>query len=269
MAELNSKQHRLVREYRQLARGRHRKKTGKLILEGAHLLREALNGGVTIDAVLYTELFRMMPGGMELLERLGSYTKRYLVTESLFNEIAHTENPQGVGAIARIPRFDRGIKWEQEELFMLILDRVQDPGNLGAIIRSAAAAPVDGLLLLSGTADPTNPKVLRAAMGGSFYLPLIHERDFPGWADFFKQFDICIIAADPGGKVPYYDLDYRGKTALAIGNESRGLSTRMLQMATTRAYIPLGGEISSLNAAVAAALFIFERQKRIYKKPTI
>ena len=257
---MSSPKHRIVKEYRLLGKSRNRKKGGKVILEGSHLLREALTAGIEIEAILYTEGFLAAPENSELLvEAEGSY--HYLISESIFNEIAQTESPQGVGVIARIPSCTSEFLWKRDDPFLIVLDRIQDPGNLGTIIRTAAAAAVDGVLLLSGTADPTNPKALRAGMGGTFYLPLLHESELPHWPKLFAQQGIRLIAADPRGDVPYHAVDYSGAVALIIGNESRGVSRPLLERADVRAFIPLMGEISSLNAAVAAALFIFERQK--------
>ena len=245
-----------------LGKGKYRKKRGRVILEGSHLFREALNGDVEIEAVLYTEAFMENSGNSDLLARAAS-SSRYLISDVLFNSIAHTENPQGVGAIARIPHWNSEFLWKDTSLFLLVLDQIQDPGNLGTIIRTAAAAAADGILLLSGTADPTNPKALRAGMGGNFYLPVLHEVELPHWQKIFVEREIRLIVADPGGDVPYYDLSFNGNVAIIIGNESRGVSGSLVSMADERAFIPLQGEIASLNAAVAAALFVFERQRKI------
>ncbi len=261
MVDVSSQNNRIVKEYRLLGKGKYRKNSGRVILEGCHLLREALNAGIDIEAVLYTDTFLAAPGNKEMLAQAGGAYK-YLVSDSIFNSIAQTESPQGVGVIARIPSYTSEFLWKSDAPFLLVLDRIQDPGNLGTIIRTAAAAAVDGVLLLSGTSDPTNPKALRAGMGGIFYLPVIHESELPHWPKLFAQRGIRVIAADPQGDVPYNELEFSGPSALIVGNESRGVSGPLLEMADVRAFIPLQGEISSLNAAVAAALFIFERQRK-------
>lgn len=268
MNRITSPHNKIIREYRMLGKARYRKKSGLAVLEGSQLLREAVKAGIEFKAVLLTEAFQVAPGNEELLEQLAD-SSLYLLSENIFKSIAQTERPQGVGAIAQIPSFDFESLWQKDALFLLILDRIQDPGNLGTIFRTAAAATVDGIVLLTGTADPTNPKVLRAAMGGSFYLPVLHERELPDWPDLFKKREVRIIAADPDGDVSYHEVDYTGPTAVVIGNESRGASARLLESANVRAYIPLHGKIGALNAAVAAALFIFERERRIFKNPAI
>lgn len=258
-----SAKNRVIREYKLLGKGRYRKKTGRVILEGKHLLQEALHAGIETEAVFYTPAFLAAPGNKELIERLGGSCGSccYQLSENIFNAIAQTESPQGVGAIAGITPAAPELFWRSQNPFILVLDRIQDPGNLGAIVRTAAAAAVDGILLLPGTVDPTNPKALRASMGGFFYLPIISAGDFPQWLDVFAGREISLVAADPSGEVPYYELDFGGSMALIIGNESRGVSASLLKRAKARAYIPLRGKVGSLNAAVAAAIFIFERQR--------
>lgn len=251
----------VIKEYKLLGKSRHRKKTRRVILEGKHLLQEALHAGIGLDAVLYTPAFMASPGSKELLEHLAG-SCCYQISESTFNAIAQTESPQGVGAIAIATPSAPELFWQSDNPFLLVLDRIQDPGNLGTIVRTAAAAAVDGILLLPGTADPTNPKALRASMGGLFYLPVISAVDYPCWLDDFAERGISLVAADPRGEVPFYEVDFSAPMALIIGNESRGVSTSMLERAAVRANIPLHGKLTSLNAAVAAALFIFERQRR-------
>jgi TrmH family RNA methyltransferase len=256
-----SAKNRVIREYKLLGKSRYRQETGKVILEGKHLLQEALHAGIEAEAVLYTPAFLGVPGNKEFLDRVGG-SCCYQISENIFNAIAQTETPQGVGAIiAGITPADPKLLWQRPNPFLLVMDRLQDPGNLGAIVRTAAAAAVDGMLLLPGTVDPTNPKALRASMGGFFYLPVISAVDLPCWLDIFAEREISLVAADPRGEVPYYELDLGGPTALIIGNESRGVSAALLERAAVRACIPLRGKVASLNAAVAAALFIFERQR--------
>jgi len=175
--------------------------------------------------------------------------------------VMRTDTPQGVAALSIIPESDRDIFWQSKGLY-LILDRIQDPGNLGTIIRTAAAADVKGIVLLQGTADPYSPKVLRASMGGIFYLPLLQETDLPQWHNVMKEQGLRLIAADPKGKTPYYGIDLRSPCAVIIGNESRGVEESLLRKADTRASIPLKGRLKTLNAAVAAAAFILENQRQ-------
>ncbi len=193
------------------------------------------------------------------------------VTPRMFHAVAQTENPQGVGVIARLPENTAVFPGDEKKYgfpresahFFLILDGLQDPGNLGTIIRTAAAAAISGIFLLPGTVEPYNPKALRASMGGIFYLPVMHVRDIESCINFLTERDVQLVAADPRGDRPYYTVDYSGQScAVVIGNENRGVRESLLRKAGIRAYIPLRGEIAALNAAVASSIFIFENQRQ-------
>lgn len=266
----------ILREYRRLGGGKYREKSGKIVLEGLHLLKEALKAGVEIDAVLFTPEFLQKKANRELLTAAGGKIQLVEVPTRAFQTVAQTENPQGIGAIARLPHSDVSLpalaekedtrereQGREHGAFFLILDELQDPGNLGTIIRTAAAAAISGIFLLPGTVDPYNPKALRAGMGGIFYLPVMPVHDIESFLDFLAKREIRLVAADPGGEQPYHALDFSSRShALIIGNESRGVRASLLRKAKIRAFIPLPGQIAALNAAVAASIFIFENLRQ-------
>ncbi len=269
---MSNSENKILREYRRLGGGKYRKKSGKIVLEGYHLLNEALKTGIEIETVLFTAEFLQKEKHRELLKRAGEGVRLLEIAPRAFRVVAQTENPQGVGAIARQPS-GRAHSPTLEELvdlpgrdraaFFLILDELQDPGNLGTIIRTAASAAISGVLLLPGTVEPYNPKVLRASMGGVFYLPVLMVRDIESCLNILAKREIRLVAADPRGERPYYALDFSsGPHALIIGNESRGVQPFLLRKAEVSAFIPLPGRLSALNAAVAASIFIFENQRQ-------
>ena len=265
---------RIIKEYRKMAMRKFRHKSRKMLLEGAQLLGEALRAGITFESLIYTPDFASKSEGQELLasvKRAG--VEVYQIDVKIFDSLAQTESPQGIAAIARIPEIRRDVfqltdsesnldSHPQNQGFYLILDRIQDPGNLGTIIRTAAAADVKGIILLQGTVDPYSPKVLRASMGGIFYLPLVLEANLPEWYEIMKEQGIRLIAADPEGEAPYYGIDLLGPCAVIIGNESSGVEESLLRKADMRAHIPLRGKLTALNAAVAAVAFILENQRQ-------
>ena len=263
---------RLLKEYRKMAQRKFRTQQGKMILEGVQLVKEALLAGVELESLLYTPQFAARPSAKELLAGVGK-ARVFPVDPATFASIAETETPQGIAAMARIPEQRTDIFF-QEKGFFLLLDRIQDPGNLGTIIRTAAAAGVSGIILLQGTTDPYSPKVLRSSMGGVFYVPIVHENDLPDWFEKIKRQGVQLIAADPKGTMPYYNIDFRKSTAVIIGNESGGVGKMLLEKAKTKAYIPLQGKFNILNAAIAAAAFILENQRQkefhlIAQKPEV
>ncbi|MGI6319013.1 MAG: RNA methyltransferase [Firmicutes bacterium] len=259
----------IIREYNLLGSRKFRKKLGKIILEGSLLLDEAVKAGLVPETVLYTPGFKNAVVGRELLVRLKRTGSRLIeVPEKTFKAIAQTENPQGIGAIARKPvKPGPELLLSSSIYFLLILDGIQDPGNLGTIIRTAAAAFESGagIILLPGTVELYNPKVLRASMGGAFSLPVFEVAGPEECLRMISKKSMQLIAADPGGTVPYYDLDLKQKKAVIIGNENRGISDLLLDSADIKAYIPLKGKIAALNAAMAASVFIFEHCRQLEK----
>ncbi|RJX28154.1 MAG: RNA methyltransferase [Dethiobacter sp.] len=251
---------RIIKEYRLLGSRKYRKKSGKIILEGYHLLEEAFKAGAGVEAVLYTDEFMGKAVNRKLLARAGK-TRSIKVSTAIFNSIAQTDNPQGIGAIARIPGNEADFA-PGDALLFLILDGLQDPGNLGTIIRTAAGAAIDGIFLLPGTVDPYNPKALRATMGGIFHLPVVQMDGISGCHKFLQERDLQLVVADPRGDVPYYHVDFTRPSAIVIGNENRGVQEPLLKKAEVRAYIPLRGKIAALNAAVAASVFMFEYRRQ-------
>jgi len=262
MDEKKSSRDRIIKEYRMLGNRKYRKKSGKIILEGYHLLEEAFKAGIEVEAVLCTEEFARKAVNRELLTRAGK-TRIIKVSPKIFNAIAQTENPQGIGAIACPPRLEADFTAGNCHFF-LILDSLQDPGNLGTIIRTAAGAAIDGIFLLPGTVDPYNPKALRASMGGIFHLPVIQMRAADSCWEFLAEKNVQLVAADPRGEIPYFHVDFSRPSAVVIGNENQGVQEGLLEKADVRAHIPLKGKIAALNAAVAAAVFIFEYCRQQY-----
>lgn len=249
----------LIKKYKKLGQRKYRQKERRLLIEGFYLLEEAVKANLTLEVVFYTDHFLQMQGAENLL-RVLEVSNLIKLDERTFDEISHTETPQGVGAIAHLPE-QNGDFINREDCFFLLLDGLQDPGNVGAIIRAAAAADLHGILLMPGTVDPFNPKAVRASMGGTFYIPVITEEAY-FWLEVAAEKNIRLFAADAHGGIPYYEIDYNIPCGIIIGNESRGISDFLLDRASVKTSIPLRGKINSLNAAVAASVFIFEAMRQ-------
>jgi TrmH family RNA methyltransferase len=143
----------------------------------------------------------------------------------------------------------------EQNRFALLLEDIQDPGNLGSMLRSAAAAGCEEVFLSPGCADAWSPKVLRAAMGGHFALRIYEQQDLPGVA---KALSGQLLAASLHASLSLYDCDLHGNVAFMVGNEGAGLSESMLQLATQQITIPMHNNVESLNAAAATAICLFE-----------
>ena len=228
------------------------------MLEGIRLLEEALAAKGGIETIFFTKGLLAKERGQSLLEKCRQRgSDCYLVPEALLTSLADTDSPQGALGIAPIPR------WEKAELFapqgfLLLLDGVRDPGNLGTMLRTAVAAGCAGAVLSFGTVDPYNPKVLRASMGALFRLPIYCHCHLPDLVLELKASHYRTLAADTVGDVPYWKADFSPPGALIVGNEAWGVTQEVLALADVRVKIPLSQGVESLNAAIAAGILLYE-----------
>jgi TrmH family RNA methyltransferase len=238
------------------SQSRQRREVGAFVIEGVRLVEEALLAGWDAQMVLYTE--DLSQRGMELVEQFKQ--KAVLVEQvslPVMRAASDTQSPQGILALIT----QREQQPPDEPDFLLILDGVRDPGNLGTMLRTAAAAGVQVIFLLPGTVDPYAPKVLRAAMGAHFRLA-IQVVDWQAINNFFNSQgvgkEVEVYLADASGELPYIQANLRQPCALIIGGEAEGAGQQARLLAKHRLSIPMAGSIESLNAAMAAAILLFE-----------
>ena len=183
-----------------------------------------------------------------------------LIDPLVAKKIADTETPSGVFAVLPLP----DLPWPITPKLLLILDGLQDPGNMGTLFRSATAAGVDGVLLLPGSVDPFNPKVTRSTMGTLLRLPLRQTT----WETLPTYTDSChIFLATGDSSTPYTTIDWTAPSALIVGNEAHGASSAARHAAQTSIYIPMQRNTESLNAAVAGSIILFEAVRQIGSAP--
>lgn len=230
-------------------------------------MEDALRAGIRPDFILYDEaaLSSTTKGG-ELLSQLERRKiEKFPATTRVIETVADTVAPQGLVAVLPFP--EARAPEDYSAALLLALDGLQDPGNLGTILRSAEAAGVTAVLLSEDTVDPYNPKVVRAGMGAHFRVPIL--ADLP-WSniDEMLQHVMAIRAAEAHEPRPYFAADWTAPSGLIIGNEAHGLSARAKATATELISIPMVGGAESLNAAVAASVILFEalRQRLIQKE---
>jgi RNA methyltransferase, TrmH family len=254
---LTSSQNPLVKQIRRLHRNKSRREEGLFLLEGSHLIEEALSARIGLTIVCVTEQWQAR--NWELCDRLESIVTRIeLVTPEVLTAMATTVNPDGIIAIApRTPNKTPDIK-----TFGLILETIQDPGNLGTTIRTAAAAGVEGLILSEDSVDLDNPKVLRASAGQWFRLPMAVSEDLIQTVRDYKAAGFQTIATLPVAKTTYWDIDLKKPTLLLMGNEGAGLSPELAELADHQVSMPLARGVESLNVAVSTALMLYEVQRQ-------
>jgi RNA methyltransferase, TrmH family len=240
-----------------LSRHQEREEAGEFVIEGVRLIEEALSSGWEPHLLLYSD--EISSRGMELV-----YTCRDRgveveeVPQKLLKSTADTENPQGILAIFAM----RELPLPQIFHFVLVADALRDPGNLGTVLRTAAAAGTQAVLLSPTTADPFAPKVLRAAMGAHFGLP-IRRLDWESIARLIKPACKVYVAESREG-TPCWQMDLRQATALIVGSEAEGPGPEALALAEASVSIPMPGQFESLNAAIATGILLFEvvRQRK-------
>lgn len=238
-----------------------RKREKVFIIEGRKLFEEVSREQLVMTLV--SESFLHTKGAAGLLSGV-SYD---VVPDGIFETLSDTKTPQGILAVVR------QAEYQLEDLFgdgkqapfLLVLEHVQDPGNLGTMMRAAEAAGVTGVLMSGDCVDIYNPKTVRATMGALFRVPFVIASDFSQALDELKKNGIHTYAAHLEGSSSYDTCSYREGTAFLIGNEANGLTDLTTQAADHRIRIPMAGQVESLNAAMAATVLMFEaaRQRRI------
>lgn len=235
---------------------------GVFLVEGIRMFRE-------IPEKLLQEIYisESCEGkeGKEIRRRASACGIRpELVSDGVFAYLSDTQTPQGILCVVRQLSYSLEEVADASCPHMLVLDRLQDPGNVGTILRTAEGAGVTGILLDGECADIYNPKTIRSTMGSIFRMPFYYIQDLEEGIRYLKKRGICTYAAHLEGKRAYDEEDYRKPCAFLIGNEGNGLRPEIADLADTYIRIPMAGEVESLNAAIASAVLMFEagRQRR-------
>jgi RNA methyltransferase, TrmH family len=231
---------------------RAREKEQLFVVEGVRLLEEALHAQAAVRLVLHTDsLDARGRAVINQLARLGASVEA--VTPAVMAAVSADQTPPGLLGVA--PFAPAAAALPTKLSFALVLDRIGDPGNLGTMLRTADAAGVQAVFLAPGTVDAYNPKVVRAAMGAHFHLPIV-SADWAELAQRLAGIEVWLAEAREG--VPYPKVNWRGPSALLIGSEAEGPSAEALAFTERRVCIPMPGRAESLNAAVAAGILMFE-----------
>jgi len=240
---------------RDLHRRKARERRGRTLAEGIRLVEEVQGAGVSIDVAVVSPALEGSERGRALKARL---VERGVPIEPVSDEeldrLATTEQTQGVLAVIRMPPASLdALRVDARSLFV-VLDALQDPGNVGTIVRTALAFGVTGLIALPGTAEVTSPKTLRASMGAAFHLPVVSAGD-DVVASWLARHRVTVATASAGGD-PFEQVTLPRPAAIVLGNEGAGARSRVAAAARHRLAIPLRGGVESLNVAVAAGILL-------------
>lgn len=235
-----------------------RKEQGLFVVEGKKMFMEVPREW--IFGVYVSESFLKQEDAKTLLKGIVYET----VSDSVFKSISDTQTPQGILCLVRTPRYEIGQLLQGEHTHLLVLESIQDPGNLGTMLRTGEGAGITGVIMNQTTVDLFNPKTIRSTMGSIYRIPYFISPDLEETLQELKEQGVKVYAAHLKGKMQYDEPDYTKPSAFLIGNEGNGLSDRIAEMADSYIRIPMEGQVESLNAAISASLLMYEanRQRR-------
>jgi len=228
------------------------------VIEGVKIVDECINSGYPIEFIVYSEQLFNVDRGEKLFNKISSLPNVICVPDKLFNEISDLETPQGILAVIPFKIHELEEIEVDKKPFIILLDRVQDPGNLGTIIRTADAFGIDGIVVTEGCVDVYNPKVVRATMGSILRLPIYHHSKAEDIIRELKEKGAVVYSTSLEGKEFIQNVDFSQFSLLIIGNESKGVSSSLESYADKLIKIPMVGKAESLNAAVASSIIMYE-----------
>lgn len=254
-----------IREALEIKNKRGKYRQDAFIAEGSHLIEMAAASGHIIRKVFFTHSFSAKAGNLRLLSRLQKKTTEiFEITGHLLNKLSDTEAPQGLVAIVSCSLYSLGGIKFRDKPFIVAADAIQEPGNLGAIIRTADAAGADAVIILPGTCDVFMPKTIRATAGSIFNIPVVYSESesFIEWAE---RNSIALFTADVNAEKNIFEADLSKPLAFVFGNEAHGINIKISDRADMPLKIPIYGRAESLNVAAAAAVCLYEavRQRTI------
>lgn len=259
METIRSLQNPQVKEWAALQTKKGRDRSGSFLVEGAHLVLEALRSEFEVESVLYVPGSSAAQEIEHEKERGGRWVA---VSDQVMEKITDAQTPQGVAAIVkqRVVPADRHF-FTNVTAAVVAVDALQDPGNLGTVIRSSDAAGAQAVLLGSGTVDVYNPKTIRATMGSLFHLPVI-SCDLHATLPVMQSAGIRLIGTALSAKQSCYEASLGGRVCFLLGNEGAGVSSELLSLSDETVIIPMTGASESLNVAMAATVLLFEAQRQ-------
>ncbi|WNQ12517.1 RNA methyltransferase [Paenibacillus aurantius] len=260
--DITSVQNPRVKQWTELLVKRGRDRQGKFLLEGVHLVEEALRSGIAVETILYS-LDKGLPKEVE--SRLTSAEEVIGVSQAVLAKCSDTQTPQGVLGIAAKPDAPRTDSLTGRDALVVAVDGIQDPGNLGTIIRTADAAGATAVILGRGTVDVYNPKTIRSTMGSLFHLPVV-EADLPELLAEAGKAGVQVLSTGMQAEDTCYTADLTQATWFVIGNEGSGVSSEAEAHVSRRISIPMRGRAESLNAAMAAGIVLYEAMRQRHYK---
>lgn len=257
--DITSKENPIYKLIKALSQKKVRESSGLFLIEGIKLLEEANNKGVKIKYLIVNET-------VESVSKINQDCQVLRLPGNLFKKISDTVSPQGIIAVAEQTEISLADIILSANPLIVVLNGLQDPGNLGTIIRTSAAVGATAALLTKGTVDLYNPKVIRSTMGSLFQVPIINGINDDETVKWLSHHSINIMVADLDGEEYYHSANFKEPLALVIGNENRGPSNIWRKAAYKKIKIPILGSTESLNASVATGIILYEAVRQRLSK---
>jgi TrmH family RNA methyltransferase len=260
--KITSRDNSLLRRARAIRDG---KEDDSIFIEGLRLCEEALASGLTIEAVIYSDEIARKQRPARLINALeNASAKSASVSEKLLESISYTKTPQGIIVLASRPASDEtSFELKQPAVpLLVVMHGINNPVNVGAILRAAEAAGTTGVVATEKTADPFSPKALRGAMGSSFRLPVWMAADYANVIEWCRGAKIKIFGADVNASMTHVEADWRVSCAIILGPESTGLTPEEIRAADQAIKVPMQRNVQSLNVSVAAGVILYEAARQ-------
>lgn len=251
---ITSKDNEIIKNIKKLKEKKYR--LDSYIVEGIKMVKEAINENQEIALIAIREDFK--------IDFDTKNIKTVTISNKIFNDISDVKTPQGILAVIKK---NQNNQIETNSNYILALDSLQDPGNMGTIIRTADSANINQIIINKTTVDPYSPKVIRSTMGAIYRTNIIEVEDLKATLKEMKSKGFQIITTDLKATQSIYDINYNNKTVVVIGNEANGVSQEILQTADKKVIIPMLGKTESLNASIAASIMIYEYVRQKIQKP--
>jgi len=260
--QITSRDNSLLRQARAVRDG---KVDDLIFVEGLRLCVEALRSDLELEAVIFSEQLARKEHAAESIAEISRASRRVgSVTEKLLESISYTKTSQGIVVLARRPESSeqRLAASLTDHPLLVLLHQINNPVNVGAILRTAEAAGATGIIATNNTSDPFSPKALRGAMGSAFRLPVWRDAEFTAAVEWCRAKNIRLVGTAADASVRHTDWDWTRSTALVLGPESTGLTNEELRAADQTVSIPMYGEVESLNVSVAAGILLYEAARQ-------
>ena len=272
-AQITSTQNPQFKVMRSLRLRKYRQREHRYLIEGIRIVEEALTSGAPVETLVYAPELLVSERAQALVERLDP-AQRLAISSDLFHILSQRDQPQGIAAAVRIEDPLLAEVPLVDDLLLVVAYQLRDPGNLGAIIRTADAAGATGVVIVEPSVDLYDPQTVRATMGSLFALPIVRlaeETALPRWVDEARAagLPLQVVASSAHATQVHYEADYGRPTVLLVGSERKGLPQHVRESADIQVRLPMSGQATSLNVAAATAALVYEivRQRAILTEP--